>query len=55
MIHLNKIKFFLLEQSIFEANKSFFKSNKFLPQIKQIIPLTINQWINFFDLNKYLA
>ena len=60
-IYLNKIKFVYLKQSIFEPNRIFFKSNKFLLQIKQIISMTMygcnNLFVfkkNLFDLNKYL-
>ena len=55
------MKFVRFKQSIFKPNKNVFKSNKILPQIKQIVSLTIYQCINFFvlkknlfDLNKYL-
>ena len=62
MVYLNKIKFVWFKESIFEPNKNLFKSNNFLPQIKQIISLAVYQCINFlvlkknlFDLNKFFS
>ena len=48
MIYLNKITFIWIKQSIFEPNNNLFKSNKFLPQSKQIISLTTYEYNNLF-------
>ena len=54
MIYLNWIKFVWFKQSIFEPNKNLLKLNKFLPQIKQIIFLTIYECNNLFVFEKNL-